>query len=69
MTSTDVEHCRATGVWPTRPMIPFEPLPPRLRPRPSRALRALAITWRMIVALVVLSAASGIAYVLATGQA
>jgi hypothetical protein len=68
MTSTDADHCRATGVWPTRPMTPLEPLPPRLRPRPSLFRRVLAIVWGVIVALVLLSAAGGIAYVLATGQ-
>jgi hypothetical protein len=35
--------------------------------RPSRARRALEI-WGLIVALVLLSAAGGIAYVLATGR-
>ena len=52
MTSTDADHCRATGVWPTRPMTPLEPLPPRLRPRPSGLRRVLAIAWGAIVALV-----------------
>jgi hypothetical protein len=68
MTRTDADHCRATGVWPTRRMTPFEPLPPRLRPRPSGLRRGLAIAWGAIVALVLLSAAGGMAYVLATGQ-
>jgi hypothetical protein len=70
MTSTDADHCRATGIWPARPMTPFEPLPPRARPRswPSRVRTALTIACRVIVALVLLSGAGGIAYVLATGQ-
>ncbi len=74
MTRTDADQCRATGIWPVRPMTPFEPLPPPrpLRPsrppRPSRARRALEIAWGLIVALVLLSAAGGVAYVLATGQ-
>jgi hypothetical protein len=68
MTTADADRCRATGVWPARPMTPLEPLPPRLRPRVSRVRRALAIAWGVIVALVLLSAAGGIAYVLATGQ-
>jgi hypothetical protein len=49
-------------------MTPFEPLPPPRPPRPSRARRALEIAWGLIVALVLLSAAGGVAYVLATGQ-
>ena len=68
MTRTDADQCRATGIWPARSMTPFEPLPPRRPPRPSRARRALEIAWGPIVALVLLSAAGGIAYVLATGQ-
>jgi hypothetical protein len=68
MTGTDADQCRATGIWPTRSMTPFEPLPPPRPPRPSRARRALEILWGLIVALVLLSAAGGIAYVLATGQ-
>jgi hypothetical protein len=69
MATTEADHCRATGVWPTRPMTPLEPLPPRPRPRPSRARRALAIVGRVIVALVLLGAAGGIAYLLVTRQA
>jgi hypothetical protein len=70
MTSTDADHCRATGVWPTRPMAPSEPLPARAQRRlwPSRVRTALTIAWRVIVALVLVSGAGGIAYVLATGQ-
>jgi hypothetical protein len=70
MTPTEAERCRATGVWPTRPMTPFGPLPPpaRPRPRPPRFRRALEIAWAVIVALVLLGAAGGIAYALATGQ-
>jgi hypothetical protein len=66
MTRTDADQCRATGIC--RPMTPFEPLPPPRPPRPSRARRALEIAWGLIVALVLLSAAGGVAYVLATGQ-
>jgi hypothetical protein len=69
---TDADQCRATGIWPARPMTPFEPPPSPLRPRrPPRlsvARRALEIAWGLIVALVLLSAAGGIAYVLATRQ-
>ncbi len=70
MTRSDPDQCRATGVWPTRPMTPIEPLPPRPRPRPrpSRLRRVLEIAWGVIVALVLLGAAGGIAYALATGQ-
>jgi hypothetical protein len=68
MTKSDADQCRTTGIWPARPMTPFEPLPPPPPPRPSRARRALEIAWGLIVALVLLSAAGGIAYVLATGQ-
>ena len=68
MTRTDADQCRATGIWPARPMTPFEPLPPPRPPRPSRARRALEIAWGLIVALVLLRAAGGLAYVLATGQ-
>ena len=68
MATTDADECRATGVWPTRPVTPLEPLPPQPSPRPSPARRALAIACGVIVALVVLSAAGGVAYVLARGQ-
>jgi hypothetical protein len=68
MTRTDVDQCRATGIWPVRPMTPFEPLPPPPPPRLSRIRRALEIAWGLIIALVLLSAAGGVAYVLATGQ-
>ena len=68
MTRSDADECRTTGIWPARPMTPFEPLPPPRSPQPSRARRALEIAWGLIVALVLLSAAGGIAYVLATGQ-
>ncbi|HEY4808345.1 MAG TPA: hypothetical protein VIH81_11480 [Roseiarcus sp.] len=68
MTRSDANECRTTGIWPARPMTPFEPLPPPRSPQPSRARRALEIAWGLIVALVLLSAAGGIAYVLATGQ-
>jgi hypothetical protein len=68
MTRPDADQSRATGIWPARPMTPFEPLPPPRPPRPSRARRALEIAWGLIVALVLLSAAGGVAYVLATGQ-
>ena len=68
MTRSDANECRTTGIWPARPMTPFKPLPPPRSPQPSRARRALEIAWGLIVALVLLSAAGGIAYVLATGQ-
>jgi hypothetical protein len=68
MTKTDADQCRATGIWPVRAMTPFEPLPPPPPPRLSLARRALEIAWGLIVALVLLSAAGGVAYVLATGQ-
>ena len=68
MTSTDADQCRATGIWPVRPMTPFEPVPPPPPPRLSRIRRALEIAWGLIVALVLLSAAGGVAYVLARGQ-
>jgi hypothetical protein len=47
---------------------PVEPLPPPRAARPSSARRALEIAWGLIVALVLLSAVGGVAYVLATGQ-
>ena len=68
MTRSDADQCRTTGIWPARSMTPFEPLPPPRPPRPLRARRALEIAWGLIFALVLLSAAGGIAYVLATGQ-
>jgi hypothetical protein len=68
MTRTDADQCRATGIWPVRPMTPFEPLPPPPPPRLSGARRALEIAWALIVALVLLRAAGGVAYMLATGQ-
>ena len=68
MTRSDANECRTTGIWPARPMTPFEPLPPPRPPQPSRARRVLEIAWGIIIALVLLSAAGGVAYVLATGQ-
>jgi hypothetical protein len=68
MTREEADQCRAAGIWPARPMTRFEPLPSPRPPRPSRAPRALEIAWGLIVALVLLSAAGGVAYVLATGQ-
>ena len=68
MTRTDAHQCRATGIWPVRPMTPFDPLPPARPPRPSRARRVLEIAWGLIVALVLLSAAGGVVYVLAAEQ-
>ena len=50
MTRTDADQCRATGIWPVRPMTPFEPLPPPRAARPSRARRAFEIAWGLIVA-------------------
>jgi hypothetical protein len=66
MTRSDADQCRTTGIWPARPMTPFELLPPPRPSRPSRARRALEIAWGLIVALVLLSAAGAIAYELAT---
>jgi hypothetical protein len=68
MTKTDVDQCRAKGIWPARPISLFEPLPPPRPHRPSRARRAVRIAWRLTIALVLLGAARGVAYVLATGQ-
>jgi hypothetical protein len=69
MTRTEADEYRATGVWPARPMTPFEPLPASQPPQPLRFRRALEVAWGVIVSLVVLGAAGGIAYVLVTGQA
>jgi hypothetical protein len=68
MARTDADQCRATGIWPARPMTPLEPLRPRYPPGPSLARRALMIASGLIVALVLLSAAGGIAYILITSQ-
>ena len=68
MTRSDANECRTTGIWPARPMTPFEPLPPPRSPQPSRARRALEIAWGLTVLLVLLSAAGGVVYVLAAGQ-
>ena len=65
MAPTGADHYRATGVWPTRPMTPLEPLPPQPRPEPSRARRALAIAVDVIV---LLFAIGGLAYFLVTRQ-
>jgi hypothetical protein len=65
MTGTEADQYRATGIWPARPMTPFEPLPAPRPPRPLRLRRALGVAWGVFVRVV----ASGIAYVLATGQA
>jgi hypothetical protein len=70
VTRTEADEYRATGVWPARPMTPFEPLPASQPLRPLRFRRALEVAWGVIVVLVVLGAAAGgIAYVPATGQA
>jgi hypothetical protein len=66
--TTEADEYRAAGIWPARPMTPFEPLPAPRPPRRSRARRALEIARRVIVVLVLLSASGGVAYVLATGQ-
>jgi hypothetical protein len=53
------------------PIAPAPPPPPPLplrRPQTSRLRRALEIAWNAIVSLVVLGAAGGIAYAVATGQ-
>ena len=68
MEGTDADQCRVTGIWPGRPMTPFEPLTPPRPPRPSLARRAIIIASGLIAALVLLSAASGIAYILVTSQ-
>jgi hypothetical protein len=59
MSGTEADEYRVAGIWPTRPMTAFEPLPAPRPPRRSRARRALMV----IVVLVLLS---GVAYVLAT---
>jgi hypothetical protein len=64
MTGTEEDGHRATGIWPTRPMTPFEPLP---APRPPRRSRILKIVLGLIAALV-LFVAAGAAYMLAAGQ-
>jgi hypothetical protein len=61
MNETAADQYRAAGIWPTRPMNPFEPLPV---PRPRRyARRAFEIAGRIAVVLALLS---GVAYLLAT---
>jgi hypothetical protein len=62
MTATDADQYRAAGIWPARPMTALGPLPALRSPRRSRVRRALALTGRVIVVLVVLS---GVAYALA----
>src|SRR3984957_19533310 len=42
MTRTDADQCRATGIWPVRPMTPFEPL----APPPPLGYRVLAAPLR-----------------------
>ena len=49
-------------------MIPFEIPPERRMPRSARLHRALVITWRALIALILFSAAGGIAYVLTQGM-
>jgi hypothetical protein len=67
MTETDDDQNRAAGIWPARPMTPFEPLPALRSPRRSGARRAFEIAGRVILVLVLLSS---VAFVLAraTGQ-
>jgi hypothetical protein len=59
---TEADENRAAGVWPARPMNPFEPLPPTSPARRSGARLAFQIAGKVIVALVLLS---GVAYLLA----
>ena len=66
MTKTETDQYRTTGIWPARPMTPFEPLPAPRPPQRSRARRGLEITWKVIVVLALLS---GVAYVLAKATA
>jgi hypothetical protein len=68
MTRTEADGYRTAGVWPTRPMTPFGPLPAPRPPRPLCFRRALDVAWTLIVLLVVLGTAGGVAYVLAAGH-
>jgi hypothetical protein len=58
---TDADQCRATGIWPARPMTPFEPMPPQRSPYVPRSL-VRAAAFRVMrraplwVAIVVLAA-------------
>jgi hypothetical protein len=36
MTRTEADEYRATWIWPSRPMTPFEPLPASQPPQPLR---------------------------------
>jgi hypothetical protein len=60
MTETEGEEYR-TGVWPTRPMSPFEPPPAPPSLQRSLARPALKIAWVVIV----LALLSVVAFVLA----
>jgi hypothetical protein len=60
MIETEGEEYR-TGVWPTRPMSPFEPPPAAPSPQRSRARSVLKIAWVVIV----LALLSVVAFVLA----
>jgi hypothetical protein len=67
MNETATDQYRAAGIWPARPMTPFEPLPALRSSRRSGARAAFEVAGRVIVALVLLS---GVAFLLArvTGQ-
>jgi hypothetical protein len=65
MTETDADQYRATGIWPARPMTPFEPLPALRSPHRSGVRLAFEIAGKVVVVLVLLSA---VAYMLATGR-
>jgi hypothetical protein len=67
MTETAADQYRAAGIWPARPMTPFEPLPALRSPRRSGSRAAFEVAGRVIVVLALLS---GVACLLAraTGQ-
>jgi hypothetical protein len=57
MTRTEADEYRAAGIWPARPMTPFEPLPAP-RPRGGAAMRTKIL---YMVTLIAVFAALGFA--------
>ncbi len=66
--TTEADEHRAVGIWPARPMTPFEAPACAAVPRRSRAHRAFEIAGGVIDRAHLTQRRRCVAYVLATGQ-